>query len=135
MSNILAYLAGIIDGEGSIHIAKGTSNSNRVVYTPRISIGMTRPEPLIVLQELYGGNIAGPDSRLCYTWQCGSQDRIKNILHDLLPYLLVKDINARVMLEFISLRGSTRGIGTSDDALAQMDKYFNLMRKLNSGPR
>lgn len=62
-----AWAAGIIDGEGTIYIAKITNKRPKKTYTyqrPRIAVaqygGEEAPEMLIRLMELFGGSVNGP---------------------------------------------------------------------------
>ncbi len=88
------YVAGIIDGEGSI------------LGPPRITVSVTTTtEPLaLALREMVGGTVSGPylyashkrfGDRLCrlkpqYHWNFSSQYQVYLLLKRLRPYLVVK---------------------------------------------
>lgn len=107
----LAYLAGFIDGDGSIFIAKHTQNgiSN---YEPRISISNGCKTTLEWIKNKFGGNInnnykAGDFTSTKikvnkdqYVW-FSRVEELKNLLVGLIPYLKEKKSQAIVLLEYI----------------------------------
>ena len=69
----LAYVAGLIDGEGCIHL-----ENSRTTYRPRVSVGMTEPalQLLRELHEEWGGTLyqqrAATDRwAAAWTWHSG----------------------------------------------------------------
>ena len=49
----LAYLAGLIDGEGYIGIIKGNNWMNHTYWMPHLEICMTDAVSLLIISELY----------------------------------------------------------------------------------
>jgi hypothetical protein len=115
----LAYLAGIVDGEGCIGAAflrdKRRNRSASVMFTVRVH--MTDRQPIDLLSELYGGRIINyQDNRLAprrpgFIWQ-GYSGRGATLLQDILPYLRVKRGQAEAFLEAMNsfTGGPVRGV-------------------------
>jgi hypothetical protein len=96
----LGYVAGILDGEGSI------------VGPPRITlqVSMTTKEVIERLHSLCGGSITGPyenrsgRSEVCqpqYHWTVSSAESAYRILNVLLPHLIVKREKAEMAIQFL----------------------------------
>lgn len=89
-----AYLAGIVDGEGSFGIyAVGGA------YTARFTVAMQDPQAVAYLKLLYPDGAfskRGPEYRAVY-----ASNRAYEITQDLLPFLIVKREQAQVMLSFM----------------------------------
>ncbi len=103
-----AYVAGLIDGEGCISIAKGT----RGHYSVRVEVGMTIKASALLemLQAEYGGAI---DSHRAATdrWEAALRWRILGskagpFLERMLPQLLLKEEQARLALKMEEIRAS-----------------------------
>lgn len=91
-SEELAYLAGIIDGEGTIGIYLNSVNGN---YQLRMAVEMTDFEAIDLFQEIFGGTsyIRKPDTKpnrkakkIWYAFNSQASE----IIIQLLPYLRVK---------------------------------------------
>lgn len=108
----LAYIAGFIDGEGSISFKIDKRNNSLMPY---ISIGHTHLETLIWIQtQLLEYNI------ICKIWKNKKKwkphwkqqyqlymTKASNILETLKliePYLILKSLNSKIMREFYSIR-------------------------------
>lgn len=149
-ATMLAYLAGVIDGEGCIGIRKtkrtGTWKSTR--YAAAITVGSTSRS---LIEQLMAAFRAGcvtyryptKTSRGCYVWNVSSVGA-RHVLRMLRPYLVVKLEQANVLLEFIedfdSFKGARPGKKggqvVSADELARRERLYQRMRALNRvGPR
>lgn len=118
----LAYLAGIVDGEGYIGIKTTPARGDRVTtgFHARIQVRMT-DEPAIALLSQLGGsyyreNPHAERGKPLYCWQVS--DRLaEQALTALLPYLRVKKQQAETVLELRRLQATgrehrTRLVGT-----------------------
>jgi hypothetical protein len=101
---VLAYLAGIVDGEGYIGI-KRTMRKDSVspIFHERIQVRMIHEPAIKLLADTLGGNyyrekMGQRQGRPLYCWQA-SDALACDILRALLPYLRIKDGNARAVLE------------------------------------
>lgn len=101
----IGYVAGIIDGEGS------------VLGPPKITVqvSMTTPEVIHRLQDLCGGSVTGPyeqrsgTTEVCkpqYHWTVSSADNAYRLLKALLPYLIVKKEKAEEVIRILEKKWS-----------------------------
>lgn len=87
-----AYVAGIIDGEGSITLTRMHAKEYR---RPCITIASTDKELLLYVQSLTGGNIISkknynPDRhKTSFTLNITKKSDVFSILHDILPFLRI----------------------------------------------
>lgn len=99
----LAYAAGLIDGEGCVFVS-GIPCVNPERFSLRILVQMTVSNPLVWLQENFGGVIrqATRDTRgrrwkTSWVWSVSS-DYAESFLEKILPYMQVKAEEAAVGL-------------------------------------
>src|SRR3990167_3625091 len=101
----LAYLAGIIDGEGHITIELGgvKTRPNHQVIACSVN---TAPSLILWLREHFGGIIYTQHHeniesrrRHCYRWVMHT-DLQDKLLPQLLPYLLIKSEQAKLAIAF-----------------------------------
>lgn len=102
----IGYVAGIIDGEGS------------VIGPPNfaIRVSMTTQEVIHHLWKLCGGSVTGPyaqrsgRSEVCkpqYHWTISSADNVHRLLKTLLPYLIVKREKAEEVIRVLEKKWSS----------------------------
>lgn len=138
-ANVIGYLAGFIDGEGCISITRRNKN-RRSGYTLTLSASQLDPKPLYRLQQVFGGSLKqykhkNSNSRPYYMWSVSSQKAVLAIA-TLLPYLLVKNEQARLGLVFAETitAFSRDNDGTftklSDDIIAKREGIYKDMREL-----
>lgn len=95
---VWAYIAGFVDGEGCITagvINKDTNPSYQLV----INASQRSVEPLLWIQSQVGGKIYKYEG--CYRWVCSQRLRIVAVLLGMLPYLKLKDRQARVAINMV----------------------------------
>ena len=138
---VLAYLAGIIDGEGCIRLAKNCSGNKRISsHTANVNCGMTNPIAVEMLHQIFGGSIrdvqptcknASPCKPLRY-WYASGTDSVARVLLALYPYLRVKKKQAAIVLDFCFNKrdGRQRGGLTQDERRWREDLYWQV-RELN----
>ena len=102
----LAYIAGIIDGEGCISIAKSHSTMH---LTPFVEVSMTNIECIRLLWTMTGMGKFDIRKRpaprkTVYRWPVYKKLDIYLLLRAIHPYLVVKKEQAEVMLEFVARR-------------------------------
>jgi hypothetical protein len=119
-----AYMAGIMDGEGSFSISKCTIHSKSgkpyLAYDNKILVGNTSEVLLKWIVEHFGGQyriasnylskVRGKDQRakswnainykICYRWTCEGYRKQEQFLLALIPYLVIKKEQAKVSLEW-----------------------------------
>ena len=103
-----AYIAGLIDGEGSLILYL-----HRRTVTPRVTVGMTdRP----LLEWLESTTECGTIScqlprdplkhKIAYQWKPGIKD-LGYFLEQLRPYLRLKAPQADILIEFLQRKGES----------------------------
>jgi len=104
----LAFLAGLVDGDGSISISiirRKDWNGNS--FQPYIAIGVTSRKLCKWAQQHFGGNLYGYDGvaghQKMYHWKLYGKQALKDLLVQLLPYLLIKREAAQTVLEYMDL--------------------------------
>lgn len=129
----LAYLAGIIDGEGHVSIVKRTT-----YFVPLVTISNTF-EPLILkLAELYQKlgityNISYQDrgervnAKPAWTIAVQSKAAVKYLLEAVFEYLLVKKEQAKIVIGWCSHEGRRRNLQEAD--LEMITQIRNLNKR------
>ncbi len=97
-----AYIAGIIDGEGSIGLNVTASGS----YRAQIQVSNASRKLIYWLQELLGGyvDVVAPKggTRPSYHWRTDKREVVANVLAQVSPYLRVKQQQADLVMRFIT---------------------------------
>lgn len=105
-----AYLAGLIDGEGSIEIRKikNDSSSNGIYHRPRIRIAVTDRDIIQWLKNSFGGYIyiqRNSNKHIkwkdAYCWVVANQKLVSEIIEKIYPYLRIKKSNAEILKKFL----------------------------------
>lgn len=107
---LLAYLGGIVDGEGYIGVKRTAAHPGRVTpgHHARISVKMNDPAPAVrLLHATFGGRCAPENGRTMLCWQV-TDLAAERTLRQLLPYLLVKREQAENALALRELQAASR---------------------------
>lgn len=141
------YLAGFIDGEGSLMIQKWKDwRYPNPHYKPRISIANTDRAVLEDIQQLYGGILVSQPprkARWSFSYQLVWTDgMVEGVLRSVMPYLRVKREQARVLSKLICHRRGTRQgrrgrngryfAPHPDEIIAFRERLHRLVRDLNA---
>lgn len=142
----LGYIAGILDGEGSIMIQRQASKSFMKQreergcfyphYSPAIRIGMLEKTPLdFIVEATQIGKVYKEKpyhrKRPMFRWMIRSKEEITKFLIPLIPCLLVKKQQAELCLTFVKEWVSHNGIRLTPEVIAQREGAWLQMRKLN----
>jgi hypothetical protein len=136
----LAYLAGIVDGEGHISIDRSKPNIQRRVsprYQPEFVVVNTDRKLIDWLVLNFGGSvytrkILKTNWKQSWTWKLGNQQAAE-MCRQLIPYLMLKKEQAILLVDFmdnISPRVFGKGSKLSDEELNRRDSIYEQMRKL-----
>jgi len=113
---ILAYVAGLVDGEGHImnksFIQKKSGKAWDCWHT-RVTIYNTDEPVIRWLHETFGGNFHAKKLRACpknkqrmaqasYEWHMGAREDVALLLTALLPFLRIKKLKAKQLLDDIT---------------------------------
>lgn len=131
----LNYLAGILDGEGSIGIEHLSPCKNRKkdYYTCRLCVVNTS----LILVNWLKDNFKGQfDTRkrvanykICYRWHIFGDD-LENVLRAVEPFLKLKRKQAQLILQYRETVGKT-GWNVSDETLELRKSYWLQCKELN----
>jgi|SRR5688572_5384971 hypothetical protein len=130
-----AWLAGIIDGEGSIFVSKVIVPENRCGFTYRAQLTVSNTNEQLVrkVKEIIGSGT------ICHILETRNdwKDRyeylayggtIRTILPKLMPYLVAKRLQAQKVLELLALfTQGTRGVDVE-----QVEKLYLEIKVLNT---
>ena len=129
------YAAGLFDGEGCLCIRDQKPNS--LCVSTDLSL---RTRDAVILQDFqnkWGGVITGrernnPNSAHASTWSLRNINAVDKFVSDILPFLRVKDKQARVIKSFCST-GVTqhRRAGLPNAVVALRQQCFGVLRFLN----
>lgn len=145
----LAYIAGLMDGEGSYCILKANTEETmrqthrkNPMYYAVIRIGMVQREPLVFIRETLGVGIVRdegvrkdrPTYQPMYRWTVHKKEHIYNVCKLLLPYSRVK---AKQMQNIIDLfegweNPFARQKGVSPEELLRRERHWQIGRELNA---
>jgi hypothetical protein len=104
--SVLAYTAGVIDGDGSISISREGGRKGTRNYTLSIWVANTDRRLLDWLRSVYGGSVSNPQKRSQYRKPMYQYHltgwRVATLLGLLLPYLKLKHPQAELALQFQS---------------------------------
>ena len=112
----LAYIAGFIDGEGSISIIHHATKSKGIRWDTRINITNTNKEVLEFISNIlpvkhrlfYEDERRNPSWKKRWYLVINRQKDIKLLLELIYSYLILKKKQAEIMLKFIDSRLSHR---------------------------
>jgi hypothetical protein len=140
-----AYLAGLIDGEGSFVIQKTSvekiaksSRSKTPKYLAYFCIGMVDKAPLDLIRDTIGkGKVYEervPNRRSIWRIRFAGRITLMPFIKQLLPYLMVKKRQAEVVLDFCEkwVTPYARSTLVSDEELQRREEAYLIMRKLNA---
>ena len=146
-----AYLAGIIDGEGSIliHKCRQQLNKNRgngkssPDKTPRfvvdVKVSMTCRKVMYWLKDNFGGSLhkmkREKHYKEIYSWQVRANQASK-LLKIILPFLKTKQLQAVNCIYFqdnLIRKTGWKGDGIQPNELKKREMHYNVNKTLNTG--
>jgi hypothetical protein len=133
-----AYLAGIIDGEGSIMLIHVPKRMDRKWEHWNLVISLTNTDKRLIdwLEERLGGHVryvksVNPKWRDTYHWKVCSAKAVP-ILHEVLPYLKLKGEQAEIALEFLKTYKLVGRRGHPPETIETRRALAIEMRRLNN---
>lgn len=103
---ICAYLAGFIDGEGSVHIARHANKNCKIGLELQLNVSITNTNKEILewIKSRYGGYVIKckkykTHHKTKYQYKAAS-NKAKRLLEDCLPYLIEKKEQAEIAIYF-----------------------------------
>jgi hypothetical protein len=130
----IIYMAGIIDGEGSICIEIQSPCKSRKVtyYSPRLVVINTNVPLMNWINEKFGGTVRQrkhvENCKLCYKWNIFSFNAA-NLLKECLPFMIVKKRHAEIIIEFMGL--DKKGWNVPKDVQIRREELYLELKKIN----
>jgi len=134
----LSYLAGFVDGEGSIFGIREKRSENRsgFGYTVHMSVGQCNLEILTAFREWSGlGSVTTvkrmqPHHKDQWKWVL-TQKQAKLLLLQLEPYLVLKKEQARLAIEFIEIKEKAKALNYSKNNSEYEHSVYEKLSELN----
>lgn len=132
-----AYMAGFLDGEGTIGICKARRKESRAGfrYQAYMSLANTNLAVLVRLRDVCGNGrlslsytAAHPNHKVGYVLRF-VPGQLRHLLPQLLPYLQVKRQQAEVVLAFLALAKVGRNL--NDQEWQRAEELYARIRTLN----
>lgn len=138
----LAYMAGIMDGEGTIRIDKMKPSKKRKTknpcYSVHISLGMVEAVMPQLFRETFGVGSRRVEcvegKRPVHRWHVRGNHCARIVIDALMPYLILKKRQADIALELIEgwKTPYSRKKGIDPLELRRREDLYRQMRKLNA---
>lgn len=128
-----AYLAGLIDGEGSIQARYRPGQHGGYDYS--LTIANTDEAMIRWVEQRWGGRVytyapRSPRHRQQWTWRVHSNATV-SALEDALPYLVTKREHAEVVLSLARSKRQTGRGGYTDQEHVERQGYVDRLTELN----
>lgn len=126
----LAYIAGFFDGDGCVTIIRHKNKLSSGGYAYYLKVEIAQKIMLYLFEELletYGGKIRQTKQPAHFWGILG--DKAVTFLQDILPYLRIKQREAKVGIEF-QARIKHDGRPLSDFEITEREKLYWKMREL-----
>ena len=138
---LLAYVAGLLDGEGCIRIHSSfePATSRSLSHSLRIGIANTDERLMLWLSDTFGGGLhekkrrgsRSPNWKPCFDWSLHSH-QAEAFLRSVEPYLVIKKAQAQLALRFRDLgRHRWKGRTLDPDVVRQRTEMKQHMHLLN----
>ena len=136
----MAYLAGVMDGDGSFSLARIKNGSRNYLYFPMLQCASWRLEFIHLLKETFGGNLVtgkvhikknGEEGHALTCWKLRSGKNCLNPLKELIPYLKIKQLRAMVLSAFIERSPFARGRILNEAILQSRENDYYFMTTRN----
>ena len=137
-SEDFAYLAGVMDGDGSFGIHK-LSSKRSPLYFPILQCSTWRSF-IHILQKTFGGCIVNGKIHICkdgskghslMRWKLRSANNVRPALEKLIPFLRIKKDRAIFLHNFIDENPFVRGEVLSQEILEKREKSYIKMIQYN----
>jgi len=130
----LAYIAGIVDGEGTVGIARmRRKESKSWTYTLRVSVQMSAEFIARWLQFSFGGRVyprrwSGQNWKAQYQWVISGEEA-GGFLKAILPYLRLKRAQAELVFRFMEIKGKGQRANAFERYIQEL--HYQEIKKLN----
>lgn len=131
MQSDISYLAGILDGEGYFGLRQGKS------YVVCMQVANNSLELMDWLYNNFGGWYTAhlndrEHHEVTHVWTISSKKELIDILPFIIPELIVKKVQAQLLLEFCMKFNIGKGLNYTEAQRQEMKPYSDIMKVLNS---
>lgn len=128
--NMYPWMAGFMDGEAWVGMSKQIRKERpSPTYRCVVTLPNQQIESLRVFEKEYGGRIRREKN--CYRWYCPSKS-LRKLLKDVIPFLVLKGEQARLMLRFVSTVKKKYGNkALSKRDITERESFYIMMKVLN----
>ncbi len=120
----VAYVAGLIDGDGCIRFQSRKRGRKR--RPPEIVVSNSCKVVVEWLQKRFGGRIYVDNRRgrrVSYSWRLYRKEEVRRLLRMVLPFLKVRRRQAELVLYYLE----------NDLPVEEMEEVFEAVHRLNNG--
>jgi len=125
---ILAYTAGIIDGEGTISCIRRVRGEGSPWYNFQLRVHMKYNKIPYFLQSVWGGSVYQYKSNQAWVWHVQTK-RSREILKQIYPYLIEKPDQAKLVFEFENIQKNKQSFRLTD---SEKDRYSQIHDELKA---
>lgn len=130
----LAYLAGLLDGEGSFTVYGASGRTN---YHTVICMSITNEEVVDWIIQRFDGSKykvqRSGNNEDAIRWHLIGKDSIIELIPEILPFLIIKKLQASLLLRYcIQFKNHPSGKKISEEDFALREAYCTLFKNLNS---
>lgn len=138
---LMAYLAGVMDGDGSFSLLRLKKGSKNPLYAPMLQCASWRLEFIHLLKETFGGNLVtgkvhikknGENGHALTCWKLRSSKNCLEPIEELLPYLKIKYERALILKRFIDNFEFIRGKIIDESIVKERDLFYQSVIDCNS---
>lgn len=127
----LAYIAGIVDGEGYIGVYKTVYPSGRVLHLLTVGIKMCDPEAIGLIVDSFGGCNSGYENEKAFVYRVVfTSKKAYEFLKAIRPFLRVKAEQADWAIEFYEECRVGKGHPLTESDVNRRDDYAKILRDL-----
>lgn len=128
-SSFSIYLAGFLDGDGSIYVRAKPNSSYKYGYqiAPTVAFFQSKKSgefPKLCKRIPYGTLRVRKDG--IYEYTISRQKEIKDFLYLVLPYLVLKQEQAKLMIKILDFKDTVQTIDDFNVLLALIDSFREL---------
>lgn len=135
----MAYLAGVMDGDGSFSIRRLPNGTANILYFPLLQCSTWRSF-IHLLKEKLGGHIVTGKEHICkdgskghalFRWKLRGNDNVRPVLERMIPFLKIKKERAEFLLNFIKENPFIRGKILTGEQVENRERSFLKMVQFN----
>jgi hypothetical protein len=142
----LAYIAGVLDGDGSFSLIKSSPRtlSRSPLYTPMIQLANVSRKLIDLFNDEFGGYVNtrkayiaddGHARQECHAWKIKGVDGCLQFIESISQYLVIKKDRAEFLRNYIVAHPFIRGSNKlNDEELFKREKAYLAMLRYNQLP-